>query len=547
MKWGNLMFGLFTIVFTMTLAVKQVGAQVYTDLHDLNGTTDGSPCAFGLPGGLTEGRDGNLYGTLCTGGAHNVGTVFKITPTGSYRVLYDFDVTHGSNPVGNLALGADGNLYGVTENGGTESLGTLFAITPSGTLTVLHNFTEGSRVGFPTSPLIQGSDGNFYGIAVSLPFLNSNIVYNLTPSGEVNEVGGIPDLTFSVSSSPLTERPGFGFYGTTPAGGAFGDGTVFVTGTVPKLLYSFDQIHGLSPGAGGLVLGNDGNFYGTTALGGTNGSGVAFKITPGGSLLLLHNFFDGAGSEPIAGLVLASDRSFYGLTFYGGINNNGLAFRIPCFRCGPSYSVLFDFDGTHGGNPGATPTQHTNGKIYGIANTGGAHNSGVIYSLDFVGQFVSPCVKLVRPGVQVGQTMGVLGQGFTGTTSMTFGTLPASHFRVVSDKFLTAVVPSGTTGFDFLEVTTPTGTLTSNQKFIVQPVISSFIPTSGAVGTTVVIGGSGLTGVDSVTFGGHKASFVLNSDSELTATVPTSATTGKVRADTVAARGTSTTVFEVTK
>jgi len=68
---------------------------------------------------------------------------------------------------------------------------------------------------------------------------------------------------------------------------------------------------------------------------------------------------------------------------------------------------------------------------------------------------------------RIGKTIEILGQGLTGSTGVSFnGT--AANFQVVSDTYLTAVVPSGaTTGF--VTVTTPGGPLTSNKQFRVKP------------------------------------------------------------------------------
>ena len=77
-----------------------LSGQVYTVLHDLNGTSDGAAdCGYNRP---VQGRDGNVYGTLCSGGVNNAGVVFKITPRWTYRVLYSFDVVHArfSSPGG---------------------------------------------------------------------------------------------------------------------------------------------------------------------------------------------------------------------------------------------------------------------------------------------------------------------------------------------------------------------------------------------------------------------------------------------------------------
>lgn len=116
---------------------------------------------------------------------------------------------------------------------------------------------------------------------------------------------------------------------------------------------------------------------------------------------------------------------------------------------------------------GAFPTgllQSTTGTLYGTAGEGGEYGYGGIYSLD-VG--LGPFVSFVRGVGRIGQSGGILGQGFIGTTSVTLNGVSAS-FRIVSDTYLVATIPPGaTTGY--VTVTTPTGTLTSNKKFIVLP------------------------------------------------------------------------------
>lgn len=126
----------------------------------------------GGPGGLVLGTDGNFYGTTTSGGAYglqfggpNAGTVFKITPSGTLTVPYSFcalnNCADGSVPSG-LVQGADGNLYGTTQAGGANASqfggGTIFKITPDGSFATLYSFcslsncADGSN---PTAAMIQ--------------------------------------------------------------------------------------------------------------------------------------------------------------------------------------------------------------------------------------------------------------------------------------------------------------------------------------------------------------------------------------------------------
>ena len=246
--------------------------------------------------------------------------------------------------------------------------------------------------------------------------------------------------------------------------------------------------------------------------------------------------------DPDAGIVAASDGKFYGATSAGesgGSVPNGNLFSVTSSG---TYNLLYAFDGTHGYLAQATPMQHTNGKLYGVAEGGGAHNGGVIYSLD---NGAPAFVSLVSRWGSAGQTVGIIGQGFTGTSSVKFGTGLAT-FTVVSDTYLTAAVPSnGSTGF--VTVTTPSGTLTSGQKFFVMPVVSSISPVSGPVGTQISLTGSGFLGATQITFGGVKATtFTVNSGTSITATVPTGAVTRKIVVKTAGGSAPSPTVFTVT-
>ena len=115
----------FIYTVLLALAVAPLHAQfIYTDLHELNCDTDGcSPYDYGQ---LAQGADGNLYGTAWSGGTYGAGTIFTITPSGAYTVLYNFDGPHGSNPNGGLTLANDGNFYGTTYHGGKFGYGAIF-------------------------------------------------------------------------------------------------------------------------------------------------------------------------------------------------------------------------------------------------------------------------------------------------------------------------------------------------------------------------------------------------------------------------------------
>jgi hypothetical protein len=154
--------------------------------------------------------------------------------------------------------------------------------------------------------------------------------------------------------------------------------------------------------------------------------------------------------------------------------------------------------------------------------------------------FVGPDFK-GKPG----KTIEILGKGLTGTSKVSFHGAAAS-FTVVSDTYMTAAVPAAaTTGS--VTVTSPGRTLTSNKIFRVTPAILTFSPTSGAVGTVVTITGTTFTGATKITFGGVKATtFSVNSNTQITATVPNGAKTGTIQVTTPGGIAVSSTTFTVT-
>ena len=154
---------------------------------------------------LAQGRDGNLYGTTQEGGTNGYGVVFRITPSGKLKVLYNFDGVDGSYSYGGLTLGTDGNFYGTTTKAAPTVYGTIFKITPSGSLTTLYSFTGGTDGYDPLAPPIQGTDGNFYGTTEGRGCLQDHVLGTFTP------LGSLPGTL-----RPLLQATDGNFYGTTP-------------------------------------------------------------------------------------------------------------------------------------------------------------------------------------------------------------------------------------------------------------------------------------------------------------------------------------------
>lgn len=513
-------------------------AQTYTQVHSLDWHKEGSNP--NNPALLAQGQDGNLYGTLQTQLSTD-GSIFVSSVTGVVTSLYSFQGPDGSTPQSGLSLGFDGNFYGSTEMGGGPKVGTVFSF-GSGGLNSFHSFSDGSDGAYPWATPIQAPDGNIYGITNNGS--NPGKIYRVTPAGVLTTIGTAPGQT----TAPMILGADGNLYGTTPNGGAFNQGTVFqlaITGKVPKLkiIHSFktDGIEGTNP-SGPVMQGVDGKLYGTTVWQGTVDQGTVFVMTTsGGGYKVLHSFQGTEGTNPYAGLVQGSDKFLYGVAARGGVNNLGTLFKVN--TTGTTFAKLHDFDTATGDTPFSTPMLHTNGTIYGTTNHGGTPNTayGVIYSFD---NGLKPFASLVVIwSGKVGTAVGILGQGFTSATGVKFGT-GSGAFTVVNDTYMIATAVAGATTGN-VTVLEPSGNLVTPQVFKVVPTISGFSPSSGTVGTQVVITGMSFTQTTSVTVGGVKATFAVNSDTQVTATVPSGAKTGKIVVTTKGGKATSSQKFTV--
>jgi len=304
----------------------------------------GSACTDGSTpqGSLVIGSDGNLYGTTFSGGAHNDGTVFKITPAGALTTLYSFSGADGANPVGALALGKDGNFYGTTFAGGSSNDGTVFKMTSGGSLTTIHSFngTDGLN---PGGDLVQSkSSGSFIGTTYAGGGTSSaGTLFQITTAGALTTLHNFCSSTNcndgSAPNVPLTQDALGDFYGTTSANGANAGGTLFVYTWWGGFhtIYHFCALTNCTDGAqplGGPVLGADFNVYGTTTSGGTNNAGTVYQFAPWHQLTTLYNFCSKAnctdGQTPESALTQGKDGNFYGTTSFGGANGYGTAYNL---------------------------------------------------------------------------------------------------------------------------------------------------------------------------------------------------------------------------
>jgi uncharacterized repeat protein (TIGR03803 family) len=493
-------------VFFVCLAVAiAASAQTFTTLASFDLGRESSA----NPSGLVQGIDGNFYGVTTNFGATNsfcdtgCGTVFKVTPTGTLTILHTFCAatacTDGIWPH-SLIRGFDGNFYGTTQFGGAtygsktcpEGCGSVFKITPAGTLTTLYSFCSLANCADGEEPvfsLVQASYGgsiygDFFGTTGYGGAFSFGTAFSLTPQGQLTTLHNFcaeANCADGYDAGALIQAVGGNFYGVADAGRNNNTcngncGIIFKmtpAGTLTTLHSFTIPVLPNSP----LVEGTDGFFYGTTTFGGEHvenvcasfGCGTLYRVSSGGKLTALYDFCTQAnctdGNTPESGLIQSIDGNFYGATV-GGPCAEANCGRIYTITSMGVFNTLYTFCAQSGCADGsgsqAVLVEGTDGKFYGTTYDGGSVNGGTVFSLDLG---IAPFVSFLVSTGPIGKTIGIIGQGFTGTTAVSFnGT--AATFTVKSDTYLTATVPTGaTTGL--VAVTTPSVTLLSNIAFLV--------------------------------------------------------------------------------
>ncbi len=193
---------------------------------------------------LIDGRNGKYYGTIMYGNTSGLGNLFEYDPsTNAIAIKCSFNNTSmGCNPIDAPTVLSSGKLIGILPtsvslglayNGGYGGKGSMYSYIPStSTFSIIVNFEAAPNGRYPSSSLVQASNGKLYG--------------------------------------------------TTNEGGSTNLGTLYEFDPVTKVYtkkYDFNSTNGNVTG-GRLVLGNDNKIYGVTSYGGVNNSGVIFQYDP---------------------------------------------------------------------------------------------------------------------------------------------------------------------------------------------------------------------------------------------------------------------------
>ena len=267
-------------------------------------------------------------------------------------MIYNFSATgaDGTAPSAGMTIAADGTMYSTTPDGGAFGAGTVFSLKKTSKgwkQTVIQSLNGSSNGGFPYEGLMMDTAGNLYGAA--------------------------------------------------PTGGASGQGVIYrlsltKKGWVDTVLYSFTGQNG--DGAGlywiDLISDKSGNIYGATSFGGTNGTGTVWELVysetkKSYSESILYEFGasgSGDGNNPYGGLAMDIKGNLYGTTLYGGPSNIGTFYKLT--KQGKTWkeTILHSFVGANDGNePTGNPYIDATGRLYGMTQTGGKSNLGIVYRI----------------------------------------------------------------------------------------------------------------------------------------------------------------------
>jgi uncharacterized repeat protein (TIGR03803 family) len=451
---------------TFSLAVS-AEAQTVNYLAAFDGVNGSQPST------VIQATDGNFYAATAghTAGVVEYGNVVRITPAGEISTLYNFcskpHCSDGAWPNTPPILGSDGNLYGVTSGGGSYlgnggGWGIVYKLSLDGKLAILHTFCTVSPCldGEAPTGIMQAADGNLYGTTYEAGQFNGGTLYKITPAGVFSVVHSFCSLANCADGQwpefPPIQGSDGNLYGTTIAGGPAHAGVLYdLTAAgrfnVVHTFLCYGTVCNFGGEPTGVVQDAEKNLFGVTAGGGIYGNGTFFEITSTHAFINLYSFNSGEYS-PSQGLTLANDGNFYGTT------------QDTIFQLTPSgvHTTLYTFTCCTAEFPFSGLFQATNGNLYGAVQFYNSAWNGAIYSFS---NGLSPLVEANPTMGKVGKSVIILGNGLTGSTSVTFNGVAAS-FTVESDTYIKATVPAGaTTGT--VSVVTPTGTLNSNPQFVV--------------------------------------------------------------------------------
>lgn len=273
------------------------------------------------------------------------GAVFSMIPGDTdFSAVYQFPATSGHTPCGSLIKGSNNKLYGMTTYGGSP-FGNIFEYDYLNDKYNSKFAFQNATGSYPFGSLLKASNDKFYG---------------LTFNGGLNNLGVL--FEYDYLNNVYTKKVDL----------------ALATGSKPT---------------GSLIEVSNGKLYGVTPAGGLNNSGVIFEYDINSNTYTKKFDFTGTDGKPSnSSLLLASNGKLYGTTNTGGTNNGGVIFEYDYVN--NVYTKKFDFQTPDGANPTGSLMLANNGKMYGLATTGGANNKGVLFEFDYLNNIYTKKIDL---------------------------------------------------------------------------------------------------------------------------------------------------------
>lgn len=412
--------------------------------------------SVGYLGSISEVQPGLFYALSAWITPSFGATIFSVTSTGTFKSIHVFPSTNNTQVI-TLVQAANGVLYG---SAGSNSGSFYISISPSGT----------NLKYFPLPGKPPAQWGPFNRTIAAPPRELYDLVSEGIPSvyglaridetGKINIVGqfsgGTPNPFANILYGPDGNIYGIGnqqygdvspsfIYRFTPAG-------------VYSILLNFPSVPG-SPLGYSLVAASDGNLYGTFPVGGTNNTGYVYQATLSGQYQVVANFPAQGMIQPGGTLLEAADGNIYGTT------NSNHIFRYNVTTKQLSKVYLLD---TSQGRCYCQLIEGMDGKLYGVAATGGNIGIGAIFSLNIGLPKPTPVISRIVPAAgPVGQKVLLWGQYLLGATSVTFNGVPAVGVLVASGQSAYVAVPPGASTGP-VTIKTANGSFTTSENFTVQ-------------------------------------------------------------------------------
>jgi hypothetical protein len=577
-------------------------ASSYTLIDDTSTPASTNPVNgtfAGLPEGAIMMVAAQAYQITYVGGDGNDVVINAVTPGGTVvPTVTTVSSSSGTTQVGTAVVITGTNFIGVSNVtfGGTPAVSFIVnsstqitAIAPAestGIVDVHVQNAAGTSATVTADQYIfkQAAGPNVTSLSAASGLTSGNTLVDIIGTGFTGATG----VSFgSISVTYFQVKSDTSIIATAPAGGA---GTVDVKVTTPSgtssavsadhytytapatpTITSVSSASGSSAGGTAITISGTG-LTGTTEVLFGSVPATTFTVTSDTSILVsspaqvvgtvdIAIVAPGGTSAPVSAdrytYTLASAPSVSSVSPFSGTTNGGTGVVISGSNLAGATTVLFgslpaaSFTVVNGGTINAIAPPEAAGTVdMTVVTPGGssAASSSDHYTFNAAS---APSVTAVAPSsgsVGGGMQVTISGSGFSGTSGVSFGSVAAASFTLVSDTTIVAVAPPEAAGTVDITVTNQAGTSStgSADHFTfnsVTPSVTGVTPSSGTIlgGIVVTVLGSGFTGASGVSFGSVAAGFSVISDGVITATVPAATATGTLDITVTGPGGTSST------